>query len=566
MRESFQTNPWPLDHLLESMDKGQIVVPEFQRSFVWNPIDTFDLIVSIANRYPAGSILFIRQGKDYTLAYRLAEGVNENNKNFLSPEQLILDGQQRLTSLYQALYGKGKHRFFLSLKSLKNGESFEDAAFYENLRGAKKYATPQQQFENEILPLSCIFNKEINFDRWMFEFIEYKEQKQPGQRKELTTWLTQIRDTFLKPIQEYRFPVVELTPETKLDAICKIFESLNLKGVKLTVFEILTAKLWPTGTKLRELWQKARDDFPLVSQFIDEDESVYVLKTIALSKTKDPNVKTLSCKRADLLELTPTDISKYWDLAIKFLDKSLAILKNEYGVLSRKWLPYVTILSPMATALALIESNLTGIEEGKARKKIERWLWCSIFSQRYDSATDSKSVQDVLELKRWLEGGDEPEVVRTFKFDSAELRGITIQSSAIYRGLICLIVRAGAIDFHRQTKISTLDLVREGIEDHHVFPSGYLQTRGIKSDLPDSILNKTLIDAETNKRIGKKAPSEYLGEIEKGIGNAKLKEILKSHKLIESDDSPLIKDEFELFLKEREAKFAELVKSVASQD
>ena len=529
LQKAFQTNPWELEHLLGSIDKGQIVVPEFQRSFVWDPKDTFDLIISIANGYPAGSLLFIRNGKTNVLDNRRIEGVETGpKKSLLQPEQLVLDGQQRLTSLYQALYGKGRHLFFINLRKLKDGEDLEEALDYEKVEQAGNYNKRETQFEGQILPLTCVFGKETNFDEWMFEFIEYRVTMHGEDRKGLQTWLTQFKDTYLKPIQKYEFPVIELSESTSLDAICRIFETLNLKGIKLTVFEILTAKLY-SKVKLRDLWQTARNQYPILSQFIDEDESVYVLKTIALLKYGEGQPQAISCKRSALLDLTAQDVNKHWQPAVESLNLALIVMKNEYGIISKKWLPYITILPPLAAIFSLTGSTMRGPSKGNARTQIDRWFWCSVFSQRYESGTDTKSVSDISELCAWIEGGEEPKSVKNFRFDMNGLRAVSEQRNAVYRALISLIVRNGALDFHTFSKITTIDLQEAGIEDHHVFPYQFLTDIKFKGEAAkNSVLNKTLIDASTNSSIGKRSPSSYL----KDIRADKLGAILNSHLLI----------------------------------
>ena len=122
------TNPKALKDLLSEVHSRTMVLPDFQRDFVWEPGATQELIVSIANNYPAGSLLRVRDA-NRVFAAREFEG---------SPELqgykhtfLVLDGQQRLTSLYQAFYGVGEHRYYLTLNKLLDGSYFEEAVFYE---------------------------------------------------------------------------------------------------------------------------------------------------------------------------------------------------------------------------------------------------------------------------------------------------------------------------------------------------------------------------------------------------------------------------------------------------
>lgn len=101
------TNPRPLKELLAEVHNSSAVLPDFQRDFVWESGATQELIVSIANNYPAGSILRVRDTRRL-FAAREFDGASKSNGN--RHTFLVLDGQQRLTSLYQAFYGVGEHR------------------------------------------------------------------------------------------------------------------------------------------------------------------------------------------------------------------------------------------------------------------------------------------------------------------------------------------------------------------------------------------------------------------------------------------------------------------------
>jgi uncharacterized protein with ParB-like and HNH nuclease domain len=121
-----------------------MALPDFQRDFVWDPYATDELIESIISNYPAGTLLRIKNGQELLFQPRAFAGATDLNG--VKPAYLVLDGQQRLTSLYQAFYGKGEHRYYLDLAALESGKDLEDAAFYLRTQdGEKKYGTIEQQ-------------------------------------------------------------------------------------------------------------------------------------------------------------------------------------------------------------------------------------------------------------------------------------------------------------------------------------------------------------------------------------------------------------------------------------
>src|SRR5213076_629957 len=118
---------WGIDQLLTLMDSCKIVLPEFQRSFVWWPKDIDQLLTSLVQDFPAGSLLFLRADGTDELAWRKAEGVPYDGE--VVPDYLVLDGQQRLTSLSLALNGRGEHVFLMDL-SLLEQDDLENGVYF----------------------------------------------------------------------------------------------------------------------------------------------------------------------------------------------------------------------------------------------------------------------------------------------------------------------------------------------------------------------------------------------------------------------------------------------------
>jgi len=545
------TNPKPLKELLSEIHSLTTVLPDFQRSFVWDPYATQELIVSIANNYPAGSLLRVRD-KKRVFAAREFEGapVLEGKKHTF----LVLDGQQRLTSLYQAFYGVGEHCYYLDLKKLLNGNDFEEAIF--NIRATTKYVKVHEKFDIQaqelILPLSVLKNGSGGFLQWLLKATNPMPQEE---RTKMLDALTKINDQWIMNIDDYHFPVVTLSDETEPDALCTIFETLNRTGVKLSVFELLTARFWPHNINLRDLWEKARGEYPIIDDF--EVDPYYVLQAISLACRKAP-----SCKRSDVLNLAAKEINEWWSKVIIGLKTGLEILKDDCKVIQPKWVPYQTMIAPLAAVLAKAGIPKTALA-GVQREKLKRWFWCAVFGQVYESAPNSKSAKDVLELFEWLAGGALPESITALKFDPKALRDITPRQRAIYRGSICLMLTNGTKDFHTQGIITSKIMNEEGIDDHHIFPADYLEkVKEIKTAKHrDCILNRTLIDRTTNQMINNRAPSKYLADIQKTPGFP-FETVLQSHWLPTGADSPLLNDDYEGFLKWREQRLWQEIKQV----
>src|SRR3984893_14847746 len=271
------TNHRALKDLLAEVHSRTMALPDFQRDFVWEPGATQALIVSIANNYPAGSLLRVRDATR-VFAAREFEGAPPlaGQKHVF----LVLDGQQRLTSLYQAFYGVGEHRYYLALRKLLEGSDFEESLFH--VRASTKWVQARASFDVQakelILPLSVLKGGAGGYLQWL---LQVTNPMPPNERTQMLDALTKINEQWIKPIDDYHFPVVTLSDKTEPDALCTIFETLNSTGVKLSVFELLTARFWPQNINLRELWDKAREEHPIIQDF--DVDPYYLLQSISLA-------------------------------------------------------------------------------------------------------------------------------------------------------------------------------------------------------------------------------------------------------------------------------------------
>jgi hypothetical protein len=535
------TNSKPLLDLLDRIHTGDMVLPDFQRDFVWEPSATQALIVSIANNYPAGSILRVRD-RQRAFSSRVFEGAPAP---ITEHTFLVLDGQQRLTSLYQAFYGVGDHRYYLDIRALIDGADFEDAIDYlrHSKSGVTRRAAFDLQAEQLLMPLSVLHKGSTGFSKWASQVAR---MRQGAERDQLEDQLDELQAQWINRIDQYVFPVVTLSADTEPAALCTIFETLNRTGVKLSVFELLTARFWSHELKLRELWEQARSDHPLISLF--DVDPYYVLMAIALASGKTP-----SCKRGDVLNLTAEQVTTWWQPVIDGLALSLTILHDDCWVLQPKWLPFNTMLSPMAAALARAGAS-KGVAVGAQREQIKRWFWCSVFSQAYEKSPNTQSGRDVGELIPWLSdpAAPAPENVRQFRFNPEQLRDVTPRQRSLYRATICLILASGnrPLDFHSRAVLNDQLLASSGIDDHHIFPAKFLEDRGLDTRQRDCVLNRCLIDSTTNQRISCSAPSTYMAELRDERGFP-MQAVLSSHLIPHGSESGLWSDDYEQFLQQR---------------
>ncbi len=267
----FQAKSESLAAMLPAIHDHKAALPNFQREWVWEPPMVKDLIVSVANRYPAGSLLTMPNAGD-KFALRPFSGSGSELKT--TPTLMILDGQQRLTSLYQALFSKsgikdakgGTHFVYLDVEKLTRHETeesqqeatFEDCIFtvpvnrhgqrlrYKGLRDHDDITTVDQEISQGTLPLSTVFNPD-DLVAWRDRYIQERANRDYDRLMELREEWDQEVAPWIVRMRDYRFPVIELNRDMELHAICHIFEKVNSTGVPLTVFELCTAILWAQG-------------------------------------------------------------------------------------------------------------------------------------------------------------------------------------------------------------------------------------------------------------------------------------------------------------------------------
>lgn len=535
-----------LQTLLNEIHSEALGLPDFQRSYVWAPDDTVNLIASIARRYPAGSILTVGNAQNY-FATRKFESAPDSG---LAPSYLVLDGQQRLTSLYQALFGCGGYIYYVDIKSFLDGKDLADGEVIKFQKETKKVGSKtfrevmETDFSyhavNKIMPLAVIFGPGKNFHKWLNKFNKALPEEE---REEFSSKMESVDADFISEIEKYMFPVVALDATTPIAALCTIFETLNRRGVKLTTFELLTARFWKDGLNLRTLWETALEDYP---ELIDYDVEPYqVIQSISMI-----TYPSASCKREDVLNLKATDITKNWKSALESMVYGLKVLNEDCKILNSKWLPTSGMLGPLAAVLAIGES-LPKALKGVRRSQVVRWLWCSIFSQRYEAAANTRGEKDVNEMRTWFgDASKVPEAISQFIFDPQSLRFVSGKNS-VYKGVICLTMKTngGSLDFVTGAVIPNQMVTSGEVDDHHIFPKKYLMDTQKLSDktLINCVLNRTLIDRETNKSISAKAPSVYI----KSLKVTNVAQVLESHLIPHGSGSPLATDDYEAFLEKR---------------
>jgi hypothetical protein len=572
-KTTFTSDKEPLFEILKQVADGRIQLPEFQRSFVWDDEHISSLLASLSLSYPMGAVMMLENGNpDVRFKPRPVEGVELTQPK--EPERFILDGQQRLTALFQSLFKdkpvitqdsrkKMIKRWYyidmsVALNSITDREKAivslpEDRKITEyKTKQTKDYSTPEREFEQLFFPFNQIFDP----SDWRMEYNEYWEHE-----REKIIFFDKFEKSVIDSFKQYQVPVIRLLKRTPKAAVCQVFEKVNMGGVQLNVFQLLTATFAADGFNLRDDWEGKHD--PLGRKIEDGRLDVLrkhrVLKSVAdtsflqaisllttyARKLEKPEA-AISCKKDDILNLTLDDYKKRAESAMYGFDKAAMFLAQQ-TIFSDRDIPYDTQLVPLATLFAILREKA---DNDTIREKLIHWYWCGVFGELYGSAVESQFANDVPEVLLWIGGGEEPSAVTKCNFTPGRLYTLKSRLSAAYKGLYALLMRDGGLDFLSGVPINVSTYFDQKIDIHHIFPQNYCKKPHSGAHDFDSIINKTPISAETNRIIGGNAPSIYLRKLiqERGIKEERLDTILASHVI---DAAALKADDYETFFKLR---------------
>jgi len=515
-----------LDTILKEIEEGKIVIPEFQRDFIWEPEQVRELLVSIIANYYIGTLIFIEEMMSNTAPFKVKtlKGVKKNVSSII---KIVLDGQQRLTSLYYAINKpdyplKGRkhpHLFFIDLEKVRNGE-WEEAVIAVSKADNERLRNEQK---STIIEFGYLFKSASELYRYV---------KERTNSEEYASLALNLSDN----LKRYKLNIYYIGREKPIETIVEIFDRINSKGTPLSVFDLLVAKLFNHNINLRKLLDDARKQYDF-TKVVDGD---YIVKTIVLMRGNAPT-------RKNMLSISPENFTDDFNKACEALElayRRLLDKKTGYGVLDfKKWVPYETMIVPLATLIRYLKDNRLDNEENY--RKLDAWYWISVFGNRYEHSTDTVSWQDYNKMTKWFENGSAiPDFIKEFNPENIEY-STHVQRSAIFRGIVSLIVLKGAKDFITG---QSPEYEKEKAQLDHIFPRSKFSMKFGK-ELVDSVLNRTVITS--NQRKIDKKPSEFFTDLINKYGRNRVVEILETHLIPEEALDSMLKDDFVTFVEKR---------------
>jgi len=525
--------------LIADIEKGEIKIPQFQREFVWDMKKSAKLMDSIIKGYPIGTFIFWRTKE----RLRSIRDLGNFSLPALSESEFldyVLDGQQRLTTLFATLKG---------LK-IKRGEKLEDYDdIYINLEADEDNDDDVVVVDKENLDQAAIIRlKDLLYGELSLLF-QFDKKYHP----KLQDYRTRI--------ESYNYSII-LVRDAPLDIATEIFTRINEGGKPLTVFEIMIAKTFDSDKDfdLAEKYKKLIERLSEVDYETISDATV--LQTVSILLEKE-------CNKRTILKLNKHKFIDIWDDAVNAIEATVDYFKNFYRVPVSQMLPYNALIVPFAYFFYHHKNKPTGDKQ----KYLQDFFWRASLGTRYTSGVEAKLAQDTKKIDVILKG----ELPR---YDWAvdvspefiENNGGFSASRSYIKALLSLYAYFQPKSFVDDSlvRVDNNWLKQANSKNyHHFFPKAYLNKKlnwESKDFYINHILNITIVDDYLNKReIGAKPPSQYMKSFSRK--NRELPETMKSHLINDLDKFGIWDNDYEKFLKQRaKAISRELKKRVIEQE
>ncbi len=556
---------------------GEIQLPDFQRGYKWEDERIRQLLVTVLRGHPLGAVMLLKTGNfQVRFKPRAIEGVElalDTEAKFL-----LLDGQQRLTSLTQALSGDGvvntkdargkllDRRYLIHMPTALGDQGrVDEAVISVPADGVMRsnfgkdvvldLGDHDKQRSQGYFPLHLLYG---DFMSWILEL----DDRELGKK---------FHEHYIKPAATYDIPAIVLDEDTDKAAVATVFEKVNIGGLPLNVFELLTAVFAGDAS----FYQETGEDFRLNDDWKETQlkwsscpvlaavENTDFLQAVTMLATRKRNLAdtserppAISAKREDVLKLSLADYLEWRDRLREAFIWAATFLADRH-IFGRRNVPYPKQLVPLAAIKVVLgnKADLISVSD-----RLVRWYWCGVLGELYGSAIETRFARDIEMVPGWASNESQPmpRTVQDANFTESRLHSLRTRNAAAYKGIAALILAGGARDWMEDKALDKVQYVDLAVDIHHVFPQKWCDANGVDDEHRESIVNKTTISARTNRTIGGAAPSSYLPVIESRaqIDPGRLDELLATH-LVPAEH--LRTDDFDAYFAARRESLCQLI-------
>lgn len=513
--------------LFSAIDEGKMKIPQFQRDFVWDKEQTAKLVDSIIKGFPIGTFIIWKTFEE--LRYR------KNIGNHQLPEvprgepiHYVLDGQQRITSLYAVRKG---------VIVEKDGREID----YKDI-GIDLSLDPDDE--------EPVVFTEKNNDEWIsiFDLLEgdieslARKYAGEGQLKKISTYKGRLTGYDFSTIEINNYPI---------DIACEIFTRINTGGTELTLFEIMVAKTFDQEKGFDLAWE--------YNQLIEAE-------TQTGKALKDANYETIpeatvlqsisgkmvgQARRKDILRLPKIELINAWPEVKKGIFAAVDYLRDQEGIPVSRLLPYNALLVPYSY---FFDRNQLKPPSRKQSALLTQYFWWASLTNRFSSATETKLAQDINRIEQILNNEIPSYRGEEVQLGPEDLKWKTFSTGDSFcKAILCLYAAKGPRSFNSDSSVR-LDnswlLQANSKNYHHFFPRKYLKDNGVPDWKANVILNITIVDDFLNKqRIRVKPPGEYIKDFQET--NSSISDTLKTHFIEDIDEFGIWENDYEKFIDKR---------------
>lgn len=458
--------------LLTDVDKGNIKIPVFQREYVWTDDQIMSLLDSIYRGYPVGSLL-LWSTKESLKSERNVGGFKLPETPEDYPVLYVLDGQQRLTTLYGVFHSDA---------------DTADPELAARLSVCFVPSTEEFVHESAADPKKAINLRHIlDTTRLLPELPRFSTDDQKA--------IASLTERF----KDYEFPVVTIRDRSNQE-VCRIFQRINSSGTTLSTLELLAAWTWSDQFDLRKEIEGLLDR--LADKGYQDLGEVQVMRSLA-AIVRD-NIETDS-----LVDAKPDDLIAGMQKVKQAMDAAIDFLDGEFRIRNSVFVPFPIMLVPLVRFFAnKLQPNAS------QRQQLRRWFWHCAFTQRYMAGTNTAVLEDLAAM-RDLASGKDPFISLRASIPPALFKKTWRINSTAAKATICMLAQHSPRSFPSDTPIdlgSTL-AAYNARQFHHIYPKSFLGKKGIPFHESNVIANICMLTAADNNYISDSDPKDYFPAI-----------------------------------------------------
>lgn len=529
-----------LENLIKDIDADKIVLPEFQRDFVWEISKTYDLFDSLVKDIFVGAIIYgipsfeiaVREvdnrpkaakGKRraaLTIRTISMQEIQKRQKLNKANFRLALDGQQRITSIYRAIKGIdpvwfiAKNEFELETTPFDKVELEELLFDFDGSQDSKRVSIKLSDvwlMDIENLDDDEVKEKYFKSTEYYKSFCETPDFDEKAEYKKYRYLKKKLTELF-KQEKLLSFYLLDMS----LEKFVTFFERSNTRGVQLNFIDILAAKLYTGNFNLKkkiEEFQKLNPNYTLVPEI--------VVRSIAYIKSSPKEIN----RNYILTELKAEDFINNWDKLCAYYKISLDFLYENRFIISQDWMPYENMLIPLMIFLKELDGSFHKMNQTQ-KEFLSFWYFNSAFSLRYSGSSNERIIEDSTIFTNIAKGKKISslsffnKLTKIQVLSQSDIYSFDKKANAVYKGILNLINyhSGGLIDWNNDSKLS----LNSELEDHHIFPKAYLEdilSTESDKDFIDCVANRTLVPKKLNIKISDQKPSDYLNKIKEANQN-----------------------------------------------